>query len=204
MYSIVKNIIEEKLILVSSERKEVLQPLIEFVQSKVDNKQAVNLNFICTHNSRRSHLSQIWAQTMASHYSVNNVNCYSGGTEATALFSKVAVTLQNQGFQIQKLSDDSNPVYAIKYSENEPPIICFSKTFDDEFNPRLNFAAIMTCSSADEGCPFIAGAEKRLPIRYEDPKIFDGTDLMDVKYLERSIEIASEMNYVFSQIKNNN
>ena len=204
MYSIVKNIIEEKLILVSSERKEVLQPLIEFVQSKVDNKQAVNLNFICTHNSRRSHLSQIWAQTMASHYSVNNVNCYSGGTEATALFSKVAVTLQNQGFQIQKLSDESNPVYAIKYSENEPPIICFSKTFDDEFNPRLNFAAIMTCSSADEGCPFIAGAEKRLPIRYEDPKIFDGTDLMDVKYFERSIEIASEMNYVFSQIKNNN
>ena len=204
MYSIVKNIIEEKLILVSSERKEVLQPLIEFVQSKVDNKQAVNLNFICTHNSRRSHLSQIWAQTMASHYSVNNVNCYSGGTEATALFSKVAVTLQNQGFQIQKLSDESNPVYAIKYSENKPPIICFSKTFDDEFNPRLNFAAIMTCSSADEGCPFIAGAEKRLPIRYEDPKIFDGTDLMDVKYFERSIEIASEMNYVFSQIKNNN
>ncbi|WP_445711070.1 arsenate-mycothiol transferase ArsC [Flavobacterium sp.] len=204
MYSIVKNIIEEKLILVSSERKEVLQPLIEFVQSKVDNKQAVNLNFICTHNSRRSHLSQIWAQTMASHYSVNNVNCYSGGTEATALFSKVAVILQNQGFQIQKLSDESNPVYTIKYSENEPPIICFSKTFDDKFNPRLNFAAIMTCSSADEGCPFIPGAEKRLPIRYEDPKIFDGTDLMDVKYLERSIEIASEMNYVFSQIKNNN
>lgn len=204
MYSIVKNIIEEKLILVSSQRKEVLQPLIEFVQSKVDNRQTVNLNFICTHNSRRSHLSQIWAQTMASHYGVNNVNCYSGGTEVTALFSKVAVTLQNQGFQIQKLSDESNPVYAIKYSENEPPIICFSKTFDDKFNPRLNFAAIMTCSSADEGCPFIAGAEKRLPIRYEDPKIFDGTDLMDVKYLERSIEIASEMNYVFSQIKNNN
>lgn len=204
MYSIVKNIIEERLILVSSERKEVLQPLIEFVQSKVDNRQTVNLNFICTHNSRRSHLSQIWAQTMASHYGVNNVNCYSGGTEATALFSKVAVILQNQGFQIQKLSDESNPVYAIKYSENEPPIICFSKTFDDKFNPRLNFAAIMTCSSADEGCPFIAGAEKRLPIRYEDPKIFDGTDLMDVKYLERSIEIASEMNYVFSQIKNNN
>lgn len=202
MYSVIKRTIEEKLLIVTEERKEILQPLIDYIQLKIDNNEAVNLNFICTHNSRRSHLSQVWAQTMAFHYSVNNVNCYSGGTEATALFSKVAVTLQNQGFQIQKLSDESNPVYAIKYSENEHPIICFSKTFDDEFNPRLNFAAIMTCTSADEGCPFIAGAEKRIPIRYNDPKMFDGTEQMDSKYLERSIEIASEMNYVFSKIVN--
>lgn len=202
MYSVIKRTIEEKLLIVTEERKEILQPLIDYIQLKIDNNEAVNLNFICTHNSRRSHLSQVWAQTMAFHYSVNNVNCYSGGTEATALFSKVAVTLQNQGFQIQKLSDESNPLYAIKYSENEHPIICFSKTFDDEFNPRLNFAAIMTCTSADEGCPFIAGAEKRIPIRYNDPKMFDGTEQMDSKYLERSIEIASEMNYVFSKIVN--
>jgi arsenate reductase len=135
------------------------------------------------------------------HFGIKNVFCYSGGTEATAMFPKVAETLTQQGFQIQKLSDNSNPVYAVKYSENQHPVICFSKTFDDAFNPKAQFAAIMTCSSADEGCPFIAGAEKRLPIRYEDPKAFDGTDLMDVKYRERSMEIASEMFYVFSQIK---
>ena len=60
----------------------------------------------------------------------------------------------------------------------------------------------MTCSTADEGCPFIAGAEKRFPIRYDDPKTFDGTELMNEKYTERSLEIASEMFYVFSQLKN--
>jgi arsenate reductase len=189
---------------ISDERKEVLQSLIDFIQGKLDAKEEIRLNFICTHNSRRSHLSQIWAQTMSFHYNIQNVFCYSGGTEATAMFPKVAETLNNQGFQIQKISSEDNPVYAVKYNVNSHPIICFSKTFDDVFNPESKFAAIMTCSSADEGCPFIAGAEKRLPIRYEDPKIFDGTDLMDVKYFERSIEIASEMNYVFSQIKNNN
>jgi arsenate reductase len=98
------------------------------------------------------------------------------------------------------LSQDSNPVYAVKYNQNEPAVICFSKKFDDDFNPINEFAAIMTCSSADEGCPFIAGAEKRLPIRYDDPKAFDGTDFMNAKYAERSLEIASEMYFVFSKI----
>ena len=186
---------------ITEERKVVLQPLIDFIQTKVDTQQSIRLNFICTHNSRRSHLSQIWAQTMAFHFGIRNVFCYSGGTEATAMFPKVGETLSNQGFQIQQLSSDNNPVYAVKFDENEAAIVCFSKTFDNAFNPNSEFAAIMTCSSADAGCPFIAGAEKRLPIRYEDPKAFDGTDLMDAKYAERSLEIASELYFVFSEIK---
>jgi len=185
---------------ISNERKEILQPLIDFIQNKVDEKEEVRLNFICTHNSRRSHLAQIWAQTMAFHFGVKNVFCYSGGTEATAIFSKISETLINQGFKVVKLNKSFNPIYAIKFDENQHPIICFSKIFDDDFNPKSKFAALMTCSSADEGCPFIFGAEQRLPIRYDDPKAFDGTELMNEKYAERSLEIASEMHYVFSQI----
>ena len=186
---------------VSQERQAILQSLVDYIQSNVDHGKSIRLNFICTHNSRRSHLSQIWAQTMAFHFGIKNVFCYSGGTEATAMFSKVGETLGNQGFEIQKLSQESNPVYAVKFDENEPAIICFSKKFDDAFNPTSEYGAIMTCSSADEGCPFIAGAEVRLPIRYDDPKAFDGTDLMNAKYAERSLEIAAEMYYVFSSIK---
>lgn len=188
-------------IIISDERKEVLQPLVDYIQNKIENNLGIRLNFICTHNSRRSHLSQIWAQTMAHHFGIKNLFCFSGGTEATAMFPKVGEIVTNQGFQIQQLSNENNPVYAVKFDENESAIICFSKTFDDAFNPTSGFAAIMTCSSADAGCPFIAGAEKRLPIRYDDPKAFDGTELMDAKYAERSIEIASEMYFVFSQIK---
>lgn len=185
------------------ERTEILQSLIDYIQSKVIINETVRLNFICTHNSRRSHLSQVWAQVMAFHFNIKNVLCFSGGTEATALFPKVAATLENQGFKIQKLSQDNNPVYAIKFSENEPAIIGFSKKFDNAFNPQNEFLAILTCSQADEGCPFIAGAEKRIPVRYDDPKIFDGTILATEKYLERSNQIAIEMHYVFSQIKTN-
>ena len=188
-------------ITVSEERKEVLNSLVTYIQSKVANQEEIRLNFICTHNSRRSHLSQIWAQTMAFQFRIKNVFCYSGGTEATAMFSKVVETLVNQGFQIQKLSQEQNPVYAVKFDDNQHPIVCFSKTYFDDFNPKTNFDAIMTCNNADEGCPMVFGAEARFPIKYDDPKAFDGTDLMDAKYEERSLQIASEMFYVFSQIK---
>jgi arsenate reductase len=186
---------------VSEERKVVLKPLANYIQNKVNTNEEIRLNFICTHNSRRSHLSQIWAQTMAFHFGIENVFCYSGGTEATALFPKVAETLANQGFQIEKVSQEQNPVYAIKFDVDQHPIIGFSKTYFDDFNPKSNFAAIMTCSNADEGCPMVFGAEARFPIKYDDPKAFDGTEVMNEKYAERSLQIASELYFVFSKIK---
>ena len=186
---------------ISEERKLVLQPLIDFIQTKVTNQQEIRLNLICTHNSRRSHLSQVWAQTAAAHYNIKNVFCYSGGTEATALFPMAAKTLEQSGFKIKTIAEGNNPIYAIKYSENEHPIIGFSKTYDDDFNPQSEFAAILTCSQADNGCPFIAGAETRIPVTFEDPKAFDNTPQQAEKYQERSLQIAAEMCYVFSQIK---
>lgn len=186
---------------ISEERSSILQPLIDFIQFKVETNSQVRLNLICTHNSRRSHLSQVWAQTAAAHYNIKNVFCYSGGTEATAMFPLVSKTLAKQGFQIKIISEGNNPIYSIKFSENEHPVIGFSKTFDNDFNPKSEFAAIMTCSSADKGCPFIAGAEKRIPITFEDPKAFDNTPQQAEKYEERSLQIANEMFYVFSKIK---
>ncbi len=185
---------------ISDERKALLRPLIAFIQEKVSNKQEIRINFICTHNSRRSHLSQVWAQALAYHFNIKNVNCYSGGTESTALFPLAAETLRNSGFKIKTLSKDDNPIYSIKYTDNEHPVIGFSKKLDDDFNPKSQFAAIMTCDSANEACPFVPGAEKRIPITFEDPKVFDNTPQQADKYNERSLQIATELFYVFSQI----
>ena len=186
---------------ITEERKSVLQPLVDFIQSKVNSRQEIRLNLICTHNSRRSHMSQVWAQTAAAYYNIKNVSCYSGGTEATALFPMVAETLQYSGFKVKAISEGKNPVYSIKFSANELPVIGFSKTYDDDFNPESEFAAIMTCSQADGGCPFIAGAEKRIPVTFEDPKVSDGTPQQKQIYQERSLQIGTEMFYVFSKIK---
>lgn len=186
---------------ISNERKQTLQPLIDYIQTKVTGNKNANLIFICTHNSRRSHLSQVWAQAAAHFYNIKNVYCYSGGTEATALFPMAAKTLEQAGFKIEVLLEGKNPVYAIKYAENEHPIVGFSKTFNHPFNPKSEFAAIMTCSDADANCPFIPGAEKRISVKYDDPKAFDNTPQQAEKYEERSNQIAAEMLYVFSKIK---
>lgn len=185
---------------ITEQRKKILQALIDFAQTKVLNNQEIRINFICTHNSRRSHLAQVWAQAIAAYFNIKNVFCYSGGTETTALFPGVAETLQNTGFQINTISKNENPVYRIKYADNEHPIIGFSKKYDDDFNPKSDFAAVMTCSKADAGCPFVPGAEKRIPITFEDPKIFDNTPQQAEKYNEKNLQIATELFYVFSKI----
>lgn len=181
---------------IPEERKGVLNPLAQYIHKKMVKNEPIALNFICTHNSRRSHLSQIWAQTLAHFVGIANVSSYSGGTEATALFPMVAKTLEKSGFQIAVLAETHNPVYSIKYASNVQPIIGFSKTFDDPFNPKTDFGAIMTCSSADEGCPFVGGSDGRFPITFEDPKAFDHTEQQEEKYRERSIQIATELLYV--------
>ncbi|MBT8324468.1 MAG: protein-tyrosine-phosphatase [Winogradskyella sp.] len=186
---------------ISKERRAILQPLIDAIQQKVTQNETIRLNFICTHNSRRSHLSQIWAQTVASYFNLRHVFCYSGGTEATALFPMVAETLKKSGFLIHTISECANPVYSIKYTDNAHPVIGFSKKMDDDFNPTSNFIAIMTCDSANEACPFVPGASHRIPITFEDPKAFDNTPQQAEKYNERSLQIATELMYVFSQFR---
>jgi arsenate reductase len=195
--NLIKNLKHET---ITDERKTVLKLLIDFIQSKVSDNQKIRINFICTHNSRRSHLSQVWAQTLAYHFNIKNVFCYSGGTESTALFPMIAETLQNSGFQIKTISKNENPIYSIKYAKNEHPVIGFSKKLDNDFNPKSEFVAIMTCDSANESCPFVPGAEERIPITFDDPKVFDGTPLQAEKYKEKSLQIATELFYVFSQI----
>ncbi len=185
---------------VSDSRKQLLAPLTEFIQTKVAAKEPIHLNFICTHNSRRSHLGQVWAQVMAAYFKVPEVLTYSGGTEATAVFPKIIETLEEQGFESEVLDDTENPIYALTYAE-EDALYLFSKNYDDESNPESDFAAIMTCSQADADCPLIDGAEKRIAITYEDPKISDGTDDQEKVYLERSVQIATEMKYAFSKVR---
>lgn len=183
------------------ERKAVLVPFTEYLRDKIKSGKDISLNFICTHNSRRSHLSQVWAQAMAAHFDFNQITCYSGGTAATAVYPMIIQVLEEVGFESIKLSNEVNPMIAIKYSVDNHPIIAFSKTYDHPFNPSIGFAALMTCSDADENCPFIPGTEKRIALNYEDPKAFDNSPLKHQKYEERSHQIATEMFYVFSQVK---
>ncbi|MDR5590733.1 protein-tyrosine-phosphatase [Christiangramia sp. SM2212] len=196
---IVQKINSVKKLKIPQERKDGLQPLIDFIQLKKDANEPIKLNFICTHNSRRSQLGQIWAKAISANYGIETA-CYSGGTEATAFFKNAINALRRAGFKIDEKSGE-NPHYYVQFSNEMESIKCYSKIYDSEENPSENFAAVMTCSHADENCPFISGSDARIALDYKDPKEFDGTPEEEKKYDERSDQIASEMIYVFENIK---
>jgi arsenate reductase (thioredoxin) len=195
------NSIETEFTQISDERKKHLEKLALFIKTNNESGKPSNLIFICTHNSRRSHMSQLWAQTAAYHYGIKDVHCYSGGTESTAFNPRSVRALRKAGFNIEQTDSSSNPLYLVKYADDAKPVKGFSKKYDDEFNPQENFAAVMTCSHADETCPLVFGAVDRISIPYQDPKVADNTPEEEARYDERCRQIAREMFYVFYNLK---
>ena len=185
---------------ISRERLKLLDEMATYLRDKMNQGEEIRLNFICTHNSRRSQFSQIWAQTAAAYYGIE-ANCYSGGVEVTAFNPRAVAAIQRDGFKVVK-KEGENPVYFVFFSEDEQPIIAFSKVYDDAINAPKDFAAVMTCDHADENCPFIPGAERRFPLRFEDPKAFDDSLLEEKMYSERSHQIAAELFYLFEKVGN--
>lgn len=184
---------------IPSDRKEELQELSTFISQEMKAGKPVKLTFICTHNSRRSHLGQIWAGVMARYFGYSQIETYSGGTEATAMNPRTVSALERVGFKIQN-PGGSNPKYLVRFSESASPMTCFSKKYSDPVNPQKGFAAIMTCSDADAACPVVDGAVFRLALPYEDPKKADNTPAEAQRYDERCRQIAAEMKFVFSQL----
>lgn len=194
----VSTLIEEEQ-LIPPARQQTLAKLASYVNEK-QKGQPIALNFICTHNSRRSHLGQIWAAVAAAFYGLDHINTFSGGTEATAFNPRAVAAMIRAGFKIENPGGE-NPHYQVTYGAGEPPLECFSKVYGDPFNPRDNFAAIMTCSDADENCPIIPGAEMRLALTYEDPKAADDTPEEAQRYDERVRQIGREIFYAMRLVK---
>jgi arsenate reductase len=184
---------------ITKDKKMNLIEIAKFLAHRIDQDNLIRINYICTHNSRRSQFSQIWSSVASSYFNLP-VESYSGGVEITAFNPRAVESLKRMGFEV--LSENQmvdNPQYWLKYSEQSAPVVCFSKLFDDISSPKENFITMMTCGHADENCPFIPGALKRISFRFEDPKVFDGTPLEAQKYDERSLEIATELFFIMEQ-----
>jgi len=182
--------------LISFERKEQLADLAAYIADRIKTAQPINLIVICTHNSRRSHMGQLWLQVAANYYDVEGLHSFSGGTEATAFNPRAVAVLQRAGFPLTKKNEGENPLYYFDFPgipEDEKTL--FSKTYDSPPNPTENFAAILVCTDADEGCPFIPGADARFSIPYDDPKSFDETPEEVQRYNDRVLQIGREFLY---------
>ena len=187
---------------IPEERKGKLRSLSEYLSGKWNSNQTPKAIIICTHNSRRSHLGQLWLAAGADHYGLPEIETFSGGTEATAFHPNAVNAVRRAGFKVEAEDlDASNPVYQISWKTEMDGYKAFSTRFDEAPNPTKEFAAIMVCSEADQGCPFVPGTDFRLALPFDDPKAFDGTDLQDAKYDERCQQIGTEMLFVMSNVE---
>ena len=185
----------------SAERNQQLQAIAHCIVGEIKNKNRVNLQFICTHNSRRSQLAQVWAAYAIHHFSLEHMASFSGGTAVTAFFRNTVETLQSVGFsfRLQNFSH-KNPHYSITYKNAKKPIIAFSKLYDDTANTKP-FIAITTCNNADENCPFIPEATERFHLPFTDPKKYDNHKNVAEKYLATNQQIAGEIYFLFKTMK---
>lgn len=190
----------DELDLIPTERRATLDGLAHFVAERTRAGEPAKLTFICTHNSRRSHMAQLWAQAAAHHFGIVGVETYSGGTEATAFNPRAVAALERVGFLIEAATAGANPVYAVRYNADIAPMECFSKVYDQPPNPTEDFCAVMTCGEAEAACPIVFGAAERISLPYDDPKAADGSPQEAAVYDERCRQIAREMLYAFSRV----
>jgi hypothetical protein len=186
---------------IDEETKASLNELANYISEQQKEKKAINLLFVCTSNSRRSHMAQVWSQIASVYYDVKMVSKFSGGTEQTKVNKNAILALEKTGIEFQSNQQSENPIWTAVIGDEINPIVLFSKKYTYSTNPTQNFGAIMVCSEADKSCPNVNGADFRLGLPYQDPKAFDNTPQQNEKYDERCRQIAREMFYVFSQIK---
>lgn len=182
----------------SLHRKRVLDQIITYIRKQQSNNQSVQLMFVCTHNSRRSQFGQIWTAILSAHYGLNLL-AFSGGTEVTKTHATVLDVFKQ--LQVPILSEDETTNQKHLIHIDNKTITVFSKLYNHPHNPKSNFAALMTCSEAAENCPYIQGCDLRIPLSYDDPKIFDGTNEELNAYQKTSDEVARELVYVFMGVK---
>lgn len=189
-----------KKVVFSDDRKTQLLKIAETITKEYTVKEVVNINFICTHNSRRSQLGQVWSFFAADYFKLN-INSFSGGTEVTSFYRNTLKTLQKVGFEFHLVDFcHQNPKYLISFDKTQKSILGFSKRFDDKHNPET-FMAITTCNNADKNCPFIPTANYRFHLPFVDPKFSDGKPEQKETYLKVNKQIAGEVYFIFSEIK---
>ncbi|MBT8316173.1 MAG: hypothetical protein HKP59_00950 [Lutibacter sp.] len=186
---------------IDSTRMNLLDKIALKIVDELKNNTPINLNYICTHNSRRSQLAQVWSFYATHYFKIQHIHSFSGGTAVTSFHRNTVKTLQEVGFKFQLLEfSHQNPEYLISYKNSINTIIGFSKLYSDTHNKKP-FIAITTCSNADENCPFIPDAIQRFHLPFNDPKDFDNTLYKTEKYLETNKQIAGEIHYIFNLIK---
>jgi len=184
---------------ISDGRQRELDEIAEIITNQLKAESTIDIVVVCTHNSRRSQLGEVWINTLADHFDLTGIMAFSGGMEDTAFNYRMVNALLESGFDLELVEDGTNPKYRLNESNNEDQLM-FSKAHDHPMNPTSNYMALMVCDHADENCPIVFGMKYRIPLRYKDPKEFDDTEKETEAYNDKVIEIGREIYYLLNRV----
>ena len=188
---------------IPEKRKMLLKQVAMDLAALYLSEKSLDITVICTHNSRRSQLAQVWLELGIAAFGLKNCHAHSGGTEATAFNQRMVRALTEKGIRLEMKKEGENPIYHLSDQMLSSDTQYFSKKYGADPNPKLNFVAIIVCDSADKACPIVFGAKKRFYLPFEDPKNYDGTKKEAFAYQAKVDEIGGEMIYLLSAFKSN-
>jgi protein-tyrosine-phosphatase len=144
----------------------------------------LTLVFGCTHNSRRSILSEVWA-----HVALAGVHprlrALSAGSDPQGVAPGTLGALARAGFTIS--ADEQRGWVA---TAGDLRLALRSKRFADLELSDVGFGLVVNCSVLDESCPTVPGSFFRTPLIFDDPRAADGTLSADAAYDRCCAEIA--------------
>lgn len=194
--------------MIDAPHREAGRKLAEWIAANDQPGVGLNLIVVCTGNSRRSILGSSLGNLAAAYQGFPEIRFYSGGTAPSAFNPRTVAALEAVGFVVEPTGKEAvrgepntpNPIYRVTWGEGLESLE-FSKLYGDSSNPSQGFAALMVCSEADAGCPFVKGAKFRLSMPYLDPKIYDQGAYETMKYAERRDDIGRLMLSVMTQAR---
>ena len=203
--------------LIDERHREAGRELADWIVASYRHGQPLRIIVVCTGNSRRSILGATMGNVAADYYGLPEIRFYSGGTTPSAFNTRTITALKEIGVEVEATgrealrgeSSTANPVYLVRWGQRdhsgeggEGAAEEFSKHYSDSANPQKGFAALMVCSEADEGCPFVKGATLRVSMPYLDPKLYDGGAYESAKYAERRDDMGRWMLSVMMNVRN--
>ena len=170
----------------NQKRKKRLDNIASVINENLNKTRSIV--FLCTHNSRRSQICEVWGKVFAEIYR-KKININSAGAFKTVVHSQVYESIVKCGLVV----DNKKEIFfdKKKFKLN-------SKTIDSL--TMKNFIAVMTCSNAEKSCPNDPRSIRNIKMFFNDPRIYDETDKMSREYLNTTIYIAEELNYIFKNI----
>lgn len=182
---------------IPADRRTPLQALAVYIRMQRLAGRKARVVFICTHNTGRSQLAQAWLRAAADWHGLQDIEAYSGGIKPSAFSPGAAEALRRAGFSVMP---GEGQAYTVNTGPDYPDWIAYAKRYDDRKNPQKDFCAVMVCAEAENSCPLVPGATRRIVLPFPPIKATPGQPDEASQYDTACLNIAREVFYAVSKV----